>query len=227
MISSSTSRADGFQGSEKGIAKPIRLNKRILLEGVQYLESKDEHLRWIRSKFGLPPLWKREQGFNTLIHIILGQQVSLASAKAAYKKLLMNRNPLTPANFIKLSDDQLKRIGFSRQKTSYGRNVAHAIIEGRLDLSEFAYLNDMEAKERLMKIRGIGSWTADIYLLTALGRPDIWPNGDLALAVAVQKLKGLGKRPSPGELRTMSLEWKPWRAVAARILWHYYLSNRT
>lgn len=203
----------------------LRLNKRSLLQAVQSLEVRDRHLKMIVSKFGPPPLWEREQGFPTLIHIILEQQVSLGSAKAAYEKLLKTTGHLTPGHFLKLSDTTLKSIGFSRQKTSYGRNLAEAIVEESLDLSGLSRLDDAEAKKQLMKIKGIGSWTADIYLLTVLGRPDIWPNGDLALAVSIQRLKRMPARPSPEKLEAISRKWQPWRAVAARILWHFYLSN--
>ena len=204
----------------------VRLNKKSLIKAVEYLEVRDRQLKLVVSKFGPPPLWKREQGFKTLIYIVLEQQVSLASAKAAYEKLLKKLGSITSVNFLKLSDAELKLIGFSRQKTSYSRNLAEAIITERLNLTELSDLNDAQAKEQLMNIKGIGPWTADIYLLRALGRPDIWPNGDIALASAVQKLKGVASRPSFEELNRMSLKWKPWRAVAARILWHYYLSER-
>lgn len=208
------------------ISMKKRLNSRILLEGVQDLAERDEGFARIRSAYGPPPLWEREQGFHTLIHIILEQQVSLASAKAAYNRLEVAVNPLTPSNFLELTDEELKRIGFSRQKTRYGRELAKAIIAGNLDLSGLGNLEDEEAKEQLMKVTGIGPWTADIYLLMALGRPDIWPNGDLALEIAIQKIKGWPKRPTSEEVRVMSLKWQPWRAVAARLLWHYYLSER-
>ncbi|MCJ7773042.1 MAG: hypothetical protein MUP22_07910 [Desulfobacterales bacterium] len=158
--------------------------------------------------------------------MILEQQVSLASAKAAYEKMVKKIVSFTPVNFLKLSAAELKAIGFSRQKTSYTRNLAEAIIDESLDLSEISNLDDAQAKEQLMNIKGIGPWTADIYLLMALGRPDIWPNGDIALASAVKKLKGFASRPTSEELNQISLKWKPWRAVAARILWHYYLSER-
>ncbi len=160
-----------------------------------------------------------------MIHIILGQQVSLASAKAAYNRLEEAVNPLTPKNFLGLTDKELKQIGFSRQKTKYGRELANALLDGSLDLSGLGKLEDQEAKEQLMKVKGIGPWTADIYLLMALGRPDIWPKGDLALEVAIQRVKGWLKRPTPEEARKMSEEWRPWRAVAARLLWHFYLSE--
>ena len=204
----------------------VRLNKKSLIKAVEYLEERDRQLKRAVSKFGPPPLWRRVEGFKTLIYIILEQQVSLASAKAAYIKLLKKTGSITPVNFLKLSNAELKLIGFSRQKASYGRNLAEAVIIERINLTALSDLNDTQAKEQLMNIKGIGPWTADIYLLMALGRPDIWPNGDIALATAVQKLKGVGSRPSFEELNRMSLKWKPWRAVAARILWHYYLSER-
>ncbi len=202
-----------------------RLSHPTLLKGVRELAERDEDLAKIVSTYGPPPLWEREQGFHTLIHIILGQQVSLASAKAAYNRLEEAVNPLTPKNFLGLTDKELKQIGFSRQKTKYGRELANALLDGSLDLSGLGKLEDQEAKEQLMKVKGIGPWTADIYLLMALGRPDIWPKGDLALEVAIQRVKGWLKRPTPEEARKMSEEWRPWRAVAARLLWHFYLSE--
>ena len=197
-----------------------------MLKGVRYLSARDKDLARIVSVYGPPPLWAREQGFHSLIHIILEQQVSLASARAAYNRLREAVNPLTPEGFLTLTDEALKRIGFSRQKTRYGRELSMAIIGGKLELSRLEELKDEEAKEALMSVKGIGPWTADIYLLTALGRPDIWPKGDIALEVAVQEIKGWRKRPGPEELKKMSEQWQPWRAVAARMLWHYYLSER-
>lgn len=202
-----------------------RLNQQTLLESASVLAQRDEDFARILSTCGPPPLWEREQGFHTLIHIILEQQVSLASAKAAYNRLEEAVNPLTPENFLRLTDEELKEIGFSRQKTKYGRELAKAILDGSLDLSALDKLEDQEAEEQLMKVNGIGPWTADIYLLMALGRPDIWPPGDLALEIAIQRVKGLSKRPTPEEARKMSEEWRPWRAVAARLLWHFYLSG--
>jgi DNA-3-methyladenine glycosylase II len=200
-----------------------RLSQTTLLQGVRYLAARDQDLARIASTYGPPPLWEREPGFHTLVHIILEQQVSLASARAAYDRLEQALNPLTPQNFLRLTDEELKEIGFSRQKTRYGRELSKAIMEGTLDISGLAELEDKEAKEQLMKVKGIGPWTADIYLLMALGRPDIWPSGDLALEVAVQRIKGWTRRPTAEELREMSLAWQPWRAVAARLYWHFYL----
>ena len=204
----------------------IRLSQLTLLQGTQELAKRDKALARITSTYGPPPLWERAQGFPTLIHIILEQQVSLASAQAAFNRLQEAVHPLTPKNFLMLTEEALKQIGFSRQKTNYGRELAKVIVDGSLDLSGLDKLEDQEAKEQLMKVKGIGPWTADIYLLMALGRPDIWPQGDLALEVAIQRIKGWLKRPSSEEVRKMSDEWRPWRAVAARLLWHFYLSER-
>ena len=130
-----------------------------------------------------------------------------------------------PEGFLELDDATLKNIGFSRQKTAYCRHLARSILEKRLNLTGLGEMDTAAARSELMKIKGIGPWTADIYLLSALRRPDIWPKGDLALAVSVQKVKNLASRPTPDELEAISTLWRPWRAVAARILWHDYLNN--
>jgi DNA-3-methyladenine glycosylase II len=170
-------------------------------------------------------MWGREPGFPTLVHIILEQQVSLASARAAYDRLLLAASPLTPERFLQLDDARLRAIGFSRQKAAYGRHLARAILDGRLDLVALEAMDDEAARSALTEIKGIGPWTANIYLLMALRRPDIWPSGDLALAVAVQMVKRLDARPTPDEMEAYGEHWRPWRAAAARLLWHYYLSG--
>jgi len=193
--------------------------------GLRALSEIDPMLAKIMQDLGPPPMWAREPGFPTLLHIILEQQVSLASAKAAFDRLRVAVSPLTPRGFLKLDDATLKTIGFSRQKTAYGRHLAQSIIQRRIDLKTLGEMSDADARLYLMQIKGIGSWTADIYLLMALRRPDIWPNGDRALAVAVQKAKRMSVCPSQNEIDAISAAWQPWRAVAARILWHYYLSR--
>jgi DNA-3-methyladenine glycosylase II len=203
-----------------------RLTRTGLLEGVNNLVQTDNGFARIVSQYGPPSLWKRPQGFPTLIHIILEQQVSLASAKAAYNKLRERLTPIRPSKFLQLSDDELKKIGFSRQKTRYGRELALALTNGSLDLSSLNKRSDRDVKNQLVQIKGIGPWTADIYLIVALGRPDVWPDGDMALAAAIKQLKDLSQRPSSKQMRRMSQKWRPWRAVAARLLWHYYLSEK-
>jgi len=205
--------------------RPSYLSDEALARGVRLLSRRDPDLRQVVRRFGAPPMWAREAGFSTLLHIILEQQVSLASAKAAHSKLLELVSPLTPQAFLRLDDPTLKAVGFSRQKTAYGRNLARSIAEGDLDLDALAAMDDAAVRSELVKIKGIGRWTTDIYLLMVLRRPDIWPTGDLALATAAQKLKRLKTRPTTADLEAMSARWRPWRAVAARILWHYYLSE--
>ncbi len=185
---------------------------------------RDADLARIVKRFGPPPLWAREPGFGTLVHIILEQQVSLASARAAFQKLLAALAPLTPNRFLELDDATLKRIGFSRQKSAYCRHLAQMIVNGELNLDAVAGMRDEDVRAELLTVNGIGNWTADIYLLMALRRPDILPRGDLALDAAVRKVKRLRARPSAEKLEQIAEQWSPYRAVAARVLWHYYLS---
>ena len=173
---------------------------------------------------GHPPLWSREPGFPTLLQIILEQQVSLASAKAAYIKLENASGQITPEGFLSFTDLDLRNFGFSRQKTTYGRALSEAIKSGQLDLDGLDQLDDADVRSELIQIKGIGPWTADIYMLMALLRPDIWPSGDLALINAVQKIKNLSEKPAHKQLNEIVERWKPWRSVAARIAWHYYLN---
>lgn len=193
--------------------------------GLQVLADRDRTLASILETLGNPRRWQREPGFATLIQLILEQQVSLAAAKAVFKRLTQAVNPLTPENFLTLKDDELKAIGFSRQKTRYGRALADAITSGKLNLEQIAQLDNTSIRTQLIQIKGIGDWTVDNYLLMALQRQDVFPKGDLALAIAVQKIKGLKTRPKPKELETIALYWRPWRSIAARILWHYYLNQ--
>jgi len=202
------------------------LNEELFAQGVDFLAERDEHLAEVVQTYGRPPLWVREPGFPTLVYIILEQQVSLASAKAAFDRLNAAVRPLTPVRFLKLTDAELLRIGFSRQKTLYTRLLAESLARRHFDLRYLHDLHDDSARKMLIAFKGIGRWTADIYLLSALRRPDIWPIGDLALATAVQEVKRLRKRPSPEKLEALSAPWRPWRAVAARLFWHAYLSKR-
>lgn len=201
------------------------LTQRSLLSATRRLAAQDPDLAVVVKTYGPPPLWAREPGFHTLIHIILEQQVSLAAAKAAYDRLIAATGRLAPEEFLRLKDTDLKAIGFSRQKAGYGRGLAHAVLDGRLGLERLEVLDDAQAKAELVAIKGIGSWTADIYLLMVLRRPDTWPSGDLALAAAVRRVKRMRSQPTPGKLEQIAKAWRPWRAVAARILWHYYLSS--
>jgi DNA-3-methyladenine glycosylase II len=189
------------------------------------LAEQDSRLADVLAKHGTPPLWDREPGFATLIQIILEQQVSLASAKACFDKLTSHLGEVTPRGLLLLKDVELKSIGFSRQKTSYARHLAEAVLEERIDLDGLANLPDAEVKEELTKLKGIGEWTSDIYLLMALLRPDVMPKGDIALHSAWHRLSG-EPRPAFDEFLIIAERWRPFRSVAARILWHFYLSER-
>jgi DNA-3-methyladenine glycosylase II len=193
---------------------------------VAELAARDADLAAIVDRYGVPPLWDRPAGFGTLVHIVLEQQVSLASAQAAYDRLVAATDPLTPDRFLRLTDAELLEIGFSRQKARYGRALATALIDGSLDLDTLVALDDEAAQLALEAIPGIGRWSSTIYLLMVLGRPDMWPVGDMALATAVGQAKGLPARPGPDELIVLGEAWRPWRSVAARLFWHDYLARR-
>ena len=179
----------------------------------------------VHDLYGPPPLWDREPGFATLLQIILEQQVSLASAKACYDKLETRLGNVTPENVLTLYDTEMKRVGFSRQKTAYARHLAEALIAKHIDLDALHELPDAEVKAELMKLKGVGEWTSDIYLLMALLRPDVMPKGDVALHTAYHKVSGEPK-PSSDEFLVIAEQWRPYRSVAARLLWHFYLSER-
>jgi DNA-3-methyladenine glycosylase II len=201
------------------------LDENSLLEGVTYLARVDSDLARVVELYGAPPMWAREPGFATLLHIILEQQVSLASAQAAFDRLTLRVVPLNPQGFLKLDDAELKEIGFSRQKTRYGRVLAEAILSKEIQLEELQDLEEELVRERLTRLKGIGRWSADIYLLMVLLRQDIWPRGDLALMSAAKKVKHLPKLPTQEEFDRLAENWRPYRAVAARLLWHNYLSE--
>lgn len=194
-------------------------------EGIEVVCRGDPDLARIHRQYGPPPMWAREPGFATLVKIILEQQVSLSSAQAAFNRLSELVRPLTPEGLLQLDDATLKACGFSRQKTGYARGLAQDILSGKLDLNALGNMDDESVRAALMRVKGIGVWSADIYLLMALKRADIWPRGDLALAQSMRRVKELQAIPSQEEMGEISRAWQPWRAVAARFLWHDYLSR--
>jgi DNA-3-methyladenine glycosylase II len=189
------------------------------------LAKQDPHLKIILDKYGPPPLWAREPGFATLLQIILEQQVSLASAKACYDKLVKRVGNVTPETLLESTDRHLKSDGFSRQKTAYARHLADALVNKHIDLDVLNTLRDDDVRSALIELKGIGQWTSDIYLLMALGRPDVMPKGDIALHTAWHKLSGEPK-PDADQFVEIATRWRPYRSVAARMLWHFYLSER-
>lgn len=203
------------------------LDENNLIGACEKLARQDADLRFIYETYGAPPLWKREATFATLIHIILEQQVSLASALAAFNKLSARLGgAVTPENLLSLSDAEMKAAYFSRQKTVYARDLAAKIVDGKLNLPSLKKMPDESVKDALKQVKGIGEWSAGIYLMMALMRPDVMPKGDLALHAAWRKIAKLEKRPGSDEFIAVAERWKPLRAVAARLLWHFYLSGR-
>jgi DNA-3-methyladenine glycosylase II len=186
----------------------------------------DPDLAAIVERHGVPAFWRREPGFPTLVLLILEQQVSLASAKAAYDRLATRLGRVTPAGVLAATDEELRADGFSRQKARYVRALSAALDDGSLDLEEVASLEDEEVRSALVALPGIGAWTAECYLLSALRRPDVWPTGDIALQEGARRARGLDARPTAVELETIGEAWRPHRATAARLLWHLYLSDR-
>ncbi len=171
---------------------------------------------------GLPPVRRRPPGFASLLQMIMAQQVSAHAAKAIIDRLSAAADPLSPESFLALDEAALKAIGLSRQKMRYGRALSEDVLAGRLDLEGLARLDDAAAIKQLCGAMGIGRWTAEVYLLFALGRPDIWPAGDLAVCVAVQRLKGLAEKPSAADMDRIAEPWRPYRSAAARFCWHLY-----
>ena len=202
------------------------LTQKSLALAARELAARDEVLAGIHGVHGDPPLWRRAAGFSTLVHIILEQQVSLKSAKAMLVRLETSIQPFTPLRFIELGDTYLRSLGVTRQKSAYLLHLSNSIVSGELSFTKLARMTDDQARVVLTRIKGIGSWSADVYLLMAMRRADIWPAGDLALAVAMKELKGLAHRPGPIELERLAEQWRPHRAVAARMLWQYYLGKR-
>ncbi len=202
--------------------KPLTLLT--LAEAAATLSARDRELASVFRNHGVPPMWGRSPGFVTLVRIILEQQVSLISARSMFKRLTANIKPFTPERCIELGEAHFRSLGVTRQKAAYLLSLAEATLAGHLAM--LSRLNDDAARDVLMRIKGIGPWTADIYLLMVLKRPDIWPNGDVALATAVMNLKQLKSRPSFLQLEQTAESWRPFRSVAARMLWQYYLASR-
>jgi DNA-3-methyladenine glycosylase II len=172
-------------------------------------------------------MWRRRAGFETLVHIILEQQVSLKSAKAMLVRLQSAIDPFMPERFVELGDTHLRSLGVTRQKSAYLLHLSENILNGELSLTSLSRMPDDAVRFKLTQIKGIGSWSADVYLLMAMRRADIWPAGDLALAVAAKDLFRLQQKPSPEELERIAEKWRPYRAVAARMLWQHYLGKKT
>lgn len=193
-----------------------------LEEGIRRLRRTCAVARRIHDVTGLPPLRRRAGGFEGLARIIVGQQVSVASAAAIWARTEATVSPFEATPLLATSDDALRLAGLSTGKIRTLRAAAAAIADGRLDLDRFAAASDAEVHDALTAISGIGPWTADVYILFCMGRADAFAPGDLALQVALQMANALDSRPSATELAAFAERWRPWRGVAARLLWAYY-----
>ncbi|ASJ71407.1 DNA-3-methyladenine glycosylase family protein [Granulosicoccus antarcticus] len=203
------------------------LTRNTLAIAVQALTREDPLICGLVRQYGMPPLWQRSQSFATLVHIILEQKVSLASAKAVMLRVQKLCPQMNHKQFLGVSEQRLRQVGISERKLSYCRSIAEAIDTGELDLSHLRRCTDAQVMDALTSIRGIGPWSAGVYLLMALRRPDAWASGDRALVVSLAECADLPAVPGYAELDQWAERWRPYRAAAARVLWHAYLSRRS
>ncbi len=190
------------------------------------LTKKDSVLKQIIYQYGYPPLWSRKASFETLIHIILEQQVSLASAKAALMKLKEKIGSITPVKLLALSDAELKACYFSRQKTVYARCLAQAIINKEISVNGLEKLDNETIREQLTAIKGIGNWTVDVFLMMVLHRTDLFPTGDIALMNSLKHEKKLPPHTSKETILNIAEVWRPYRTVATFLFWHAYIKRK-
>jgi DNA-3-methyladenine glycosylase II len=207
------------------VADPLIYAPEGLAEGIRILAAEPVFAE-ILERAGPPRFRRRRNGFGTLLHIILEQQVSIDAAAAMHRKLVGLCQPLTPKAYLVLDDATLRSCGFSRQKMGYARHLAEMVDSGKFDFARLCAAGDEAALAELLSIRGIGRWSAEIYLLFSLGRPNIWPAGDLGLQLAIGEHLGLGARPDELEVRRLGEAWRPWRSVAACLFWQSYLHAR-
>ncbi|HXT82652.1 MAG TPA: DNA-3-methyladenine glycosylase 2 family protein [Acetobacteraceae bacterium] len=186
------------------------------------LLSQDADLAGVLTRAGPLPWRSREPGFAALLHGIVAQMLSNQAAAAIWGRVRVVPGALDPAGLLALSDETLRGVGFSRPKVVHARALATAFLDGTLEQERLAAMEDEAAIEAIASVRGLGRWTAEVYLLFALGRPDVFPAGDIALAASVAHLKGLPARPAPAALRDYAEQWRPARSLAARLLWHHW-----
>lgn len=184
-----------------------------LKKGVDTLAGRDPDLHRVYARLGYPPIWTREPGFASLVHIILEQQVSIKAAATMFERLASYLGSVTPESVKKAGESGLRNVGLTRQKSRYCVELANRITSGELDLSQLESLDDGLGRSHLLNVPGLGPWTVDIYYMMALRRPDVWPQGDLALASAIQDIKNLDARPTKEEQLAFAEQWAPWRAL--------------
>jgi len=190
-----------------------------------HITTRDNDLLHIVEQYGYPPFWTRTNTFETIVLTILEQQVSLASAYAAYKRLKEKLTFITPKNLLQLSDEELRNCYFSRQKIIYTRELANTILSKKINLKKFYDEEDTVIRKELKQLKGIGDWTIDIYLIHALQRTDVFPIGDLALVNAIKIIKGWDTITKE-EILKIAQTWKPYRSIATMLLWHFYIKKK-
>ena len=205
---------------------PRRLTQASLSRGARQLADADPDLGGVLDRLGEPPMWGRRPGFSALVRIILEQQVSLAAARTLYRRLVHRLGAMTPEGIQAMQVSGLREFGLTRQKANYCYGLAARILSGSLDLTAVARGPDDVGRQVLLGVPGLGPWSVDIYYLMALRRPDVWPQGDLALALALREVKRLDGLPTKDEQQALASAWAPWRSVAARLLWAHYLAAR-
>lgn len=203
-----------------------RLDEETFRLAVDLLVDEDEHLARVVDRWGVPDFWHRQPGFRTLVLLILEQQVSLESGAAMYRRLAGLLGDVTPENVLAAGAQRIRSLGVTRQKTAYLIELSGQVVDGSLDLTSLESEPTPKARQTLLAIKGIGPWTADAYLLSASRRPDMWPVGDRALQVGAGETLGMKTTPDQSELEILAEPWRPVRAVAARLIWHGYLSER-
>ncbi|HLA55442.1 MAG TPA: hypothetical protein VK623_05050 [Flavobacterium sp.] len=192
-------------------------------QAIDFLKSKDETLKFIHDNFGDPIIQFRDEGYASMVHIILEQQVSIASAKACYEKIKNQLGNITPGNILAANDSELRNCGVSRQKILYLKDLATKVISGELDFFTFPAKSEAEIRSELLKIKGVGNWSIEVYLMFCLQSQDIIPLGDIAIKNTIRELYDLHTLE---EMAVLSDNWKPYRTIASYILWHYYLKKR-
>jgi len=190
---------------------------------IQYLSEKDAVFKLIVQKYGIPIIPKRPQGLETLVLLILEQQVSIDSAKATFLKLKAKEINFKPEKLLQIPDEEYRSIGVSRQKTSYIKALSHSIINSEIEIESLANKSSQQVREELIKIKGIGNWTIDVYLMFSLQAQDIIPLGDIAVVNTIKELLNIHDKQ---EMENYVAKWSPYRSVATFLLWHYYLNKR-
>lgn len=190
---------------------------------IQHLISKDDRIQFILENFGHPIIQKRDQGFASMCHIILEQQVSIESAKACFVKIQNKLTEISPENVCNCPDATLRSCGVSRQKISYLKDLAAKVLDNQIDFDSFIHKTEDQIRKELISIKGVGNWSIDVYLMFCLQLPDVVPLGDIAIQ---NTLRTLYQCQTPEEMKVISDNWKPYRTFASFVLWHYYLKKR-